>query len=87
MQSLMRRSGKVIDSSAGISSKPLLRRPCAPNGTFRTRSQPCAGATPCAHLDSRIADQVLSHKPSRGCVAICPSGADHAADGEGTTEA
>jgi AraC family transcriptional regulator len=47
----------------------------------------CFLLTPSAHVYSRIADQVLSHKPSRGCVAICPSGADYAADGEGTTEA
>jgi AraC family transcriptional regulator len=47
----------------------------------------CFHVFPSAHLDCRHADQVLSHKPSRGCVAICPSGADYAADGEGTTEA
>jgi hypothetical protein len=39
--------------------------------------------TPCVHIDCRIADRTLSHKPSRGCLAICPSGADYAADGEG----
>ena len=47
----------------------------------------CFHVVPGSHFDCRIADQVLSHKPSRGCVAICPSGADYAADGEGTTEA
>jgi len=47
----------------------------------------CFLLTPSAHLDSRIADQVLSHKPSRGSLAICPAGADYAADDEGTTEA
>jgi AraC family transcriptional regulator len=40
-----------------------------------------------AQFDCRIADQVLSHTPSRGCVAICPSGADYTADSEGTAEA
>jgi AraC family transcriptional regulator len=42
--------------------------------------------TPSAHVDSRIAGQVLSHRPSQGCLAICPSGADYAADGEGSSE-
>ena len=40
-----------------------------------------------AQFDCRIADRVLSHTPSRGCVAICPSGADYTADSEGTAEA
>ena len=39
----------------------------------------CFHVVPGSHFDCRIADQVLSHKPSRGCVAICPSGADYAA--------
>jgi AraC family transcriptional regulator len=43
----------------------------------------CFHVFPSVHLDCRIADQVLSHSPSRGCFAICP----YAADGEGTTEA
>jgi AraC family transcriptional regulator len=43
--------------------------------------------TPCAHLNCRIAGQVLSHKPSRGSLTICPAGADYAADGQGNTEA
>jgi AraC family transcriptional regulator len=42
---------------------------------------------PSARFDCRIADQTLSHKPSRGCVAICPAGADYTADCDGTTEA
>jgi AraC family transcriptional regulator len=41
---------------------------------------------PNTHVECRIADQVLSHKPPRGCLAICPSGADYAADGEGNAE-
>ena len=47
----------------------------------------CIQVTPCAHIDCRIADETLSHRPSRGCVAICPSGADCSADGEGSVEA
>jgi AraC family transcriptional regulator len=47
----------------------------------------CFQVTPCAHIDCRIADETLSHRPSRGCVAICPSGADYSADGEGSVEA
>jgi AraC family transcriptional regulator len=47
----------------------------------------CFPVSPSARFDCRIADQVLSHKPSRGCVAICPSGADYTADSDGTTEA
>jgi AraC family transcriptional regulator len=41
---------------------------------------------PNTHVECRIADQVLSHKPSQGCFAISPSGADYAADGEGSAE-
>jgi hypothetical protein len=40
---------------------------------------------PCAHLDCRIAGQVLSHKPSRGSLTICPAGADYTVDGQGST--
>jgi AraC family transcriptional regulator len=47
----------------------------------------CFLLTPCAHVYARIADRALSYEPPRGCVAIQPSGADYAADGEGTTEA
>src|SRR6516162_6158842 len=47
----------------------------------------CFHLTPSAHIDSRIAGQALSHKPSRGSLAICPAGADYAADGQGSTEA
>ncbi|MGA7329475.1 MAG: hypothetical protein WBX25_34600, partial [Rhodomicrobium sp.] len=43
--------------------------------------------TPSAHVDARIADQALSCKPLRGSLAICPAGADYAADGEGSVEA
>ena len=47
----------------------------------------CFQVIPSAHVDCRIADQVLSHRPTRGCLAICPSGADYAADGEESVEA
>jgi AraC family transcriptional regulator len=47
----------------------------------------CFHLTPSAYIDSRIAGQALSHKPSRGSLAICPAGADYAADGQGSTEA
>jgi AraC family transcriptional regulator len=43
--------------------------------------------TQCAQLDIRIAGQALSHKPSPGCLTICPAGADYAADGQGSAEA
>ena len=47
----------------------------------------CFHLTPSAYIDSRIAGQAQSHKPSRGSLAICPAGADYAADGQGSTEA
>jgi AraC family transcriptional regulator len=40
-----------------------------------------------AQFDCRVVDQVLSHTPSLGCVAICPSGADYTAESEGSAEA
>jgi AraC family transcriptional regulator len=43
--------------------------------------------TPCAHVDSRIAERALSHEPSWGYLTICPAGADFAADGQGSVEA
>jgi AraC family transcriptional regulator len=43
--------------------------------------------TPSAHVDCRMAGRALSHKPSRGALAICPAGADYAADGQGSAEA
>jgi AraC family transcriptional regulator len=46
----------------------------------------CFHVVPSSHLDCRIADQTLSHRPSQGCLAICPSGADYAAEGEGSVE-
>lgn len=46
----------------------------------------CFHLVPSAHIDCRIADRMLSHRPSRGCLAICPSGADYAAEGDGSTE-
>jgi AraC family transcriptional regulator len=46
----------------------------------------CFHVIPSTYIECRIADQMLSHKPSRGCFAICPSGADYAADGEGNVE-
>ena len=36
----------------------------------------CFHVIPGAHIDSRLAGRALSYKPSRGCLAICPSGAD-----------
>jgi AraC family transcriptional regulator len=47
----------------------------------------CFPLFPTVRYDCRIADRVLSHKPSQGCIAICPAGADYSADGDGTTEA
>ena len=47
----------------------------------------CFLLKPCARVDSRIADQARSYQPSPGSFAICPAGADYAADGEGNTEA
>jgi AraC family transcriptional regulator len=42
--------------------------------------------TPFAHVDSRLAGQARSYKPSRGFLGICPAGADYAADGQGSAE-
>jgi AraC family transcriptional regulator len=47
----------------------------------------CFHLTPSAYIDARIAGRARSHKPSRGTLAICPAGADYAADGQGSTEA
>jgi AraC family transcriptional regulator len=47
----------------------------------------CFLLKPCARVDSRIADQARSYQPSPGAFAICPAGADYAADGEGSVEA
>jgi AraC family transcriptional regulator len=43
-------------------------------------------ARPANHVNCSVADQVLSHKPSPGCLAIAPAGADHSGDGEGSAE-
>jgi AraC family transcriptional regulator len=43
--------------------------------------------TPNTHFDCRIADQTLSHRPPLGALAICPAGADYAADSEDGLEA
>jgi AraC family transcriptional regulator len=43
-------------------------------------------ARPANHVNCSVADQVLSHKPSRGCLAILPSGADGSGDGEGSAD-
>ena len=42
--------------------------------------------TPGTHIDCRIAGRALSHKLSWGSLAICPAGADYAADGQGSSE-
>jgi AraC family transcriptional regulator len=47
----------------------------------------CFHLTPSAYVEGRIAGQARSHRPSRGSLAICPAGADYAADGQGSTEA
>jgi AraC family transcriptional regulator len=47
----------------------------------------CFHLTPSAHIDSRMAGQARSYEPSRGSLAICPAGADYAADGQGSTQA
>ena len=41
---------------------------------------------PFAYLDSRMAGQARSYKPSRGFLGICPAGADYAGDGQGSAE-
>jgi AraC family transcriptional regulator len=46
----------------------------------------CFHLTPSLYIDSRIAGRARSHKPFRGSLAICPAGADYAADGQGSTE-
>jgi AraC family transcriptional regulator len=40
-----------------------------------------------APFDCRIADRALLHEPSPGNLAICPAGADYAAESEGSAEA
>jgi len=47
----------------------------------------CFSLTSNAPFDCRIADRALSHKPSPGNLAICPAGADYAAESEGSVEA
>jgi len=47
----------------------------------------CFRLTSSAHVDSRIAGQVLSYKQSQGSLTICPAGADYAADGQESVEA
>jgi AraC family transcriptional regulator len=46
----------------------------------------CFRLTPSAQVDCRIADRALSFKPSPGSFAICPAGADYAADGKGSMQ-
>ena len=43
--------------------------------------------TPGAHFECRIAGQVSSHKSMAGSLAICPAGADYAADADNSVEA
>jgi AraC family transcriptional regulator len=40
----------------------------------------CFQLTPHAHFECSIAGRALSHKPPAGSLAICPAGADYAAD-------
>lgn len=46
-----------------------------------------SSVTPGAYINSRIAGQALSHEAVQGSLAICPAGADFAADGQGSAEA
>lgn len=47
----------------------------------------CFHLNPIAHVDARIADRALSFEAASGSLAICPAGADYAAEGEGNVEA
>ena len=47
----------------------------------------CFNLSSNARFDCRIADRALSHEPSPGNLAICPAGADYAAESEGSAEA
>jgi AraC family transcriptional regulator len=51
------------------------------------RHHVCLQLTPRPHFECRIADQRLSHKPKAGSIAICPAGADYAADADVSVDA
>ena len=51
------------------------------------RHHVCFQLTPSAHFECRIAGKALSHKPEAGSLAICPAGADYAADAEVSVDA